>query len=173
MSGIQWPDSDKVLVAQASQQRLGRFSGIGRATATGDDLAGCAVVVLEKLWSVRPRWRTILTAQTSSLQGQKRKAKTRRGNKARAETRAKQGHGGTRQFAHPQELLNVVRAHTRTHRSSPGHFFYEGKRTPKVIRPTARSPTMPDKQDAAEACHNRNGCHHSGRHLQCLHAKQH
>jgi len=103
MSGIQWPDSDKALVAQASQQRLGRFSGIGRATATGDDLAGCAVVVLEKLWSVRPRWRTILTAQTSSLQGQKRKAKTRRGNKARAETRAKQGHGGTRQFAHTRQ----------------------------------------------------------------------
>jgi hypothetical protein len=39
-----WPDSDKVPVAQASERRLGRFSGIGRATVTGDDLAGCGLI---------------------------------------------------------------------------------------------------------------------------------
>jgi hypothetical protein len=39
-----WPDSDKVPVAQASERRLGRFSGIGRATVIGDDLAGCGLI---------------------------------------------------------------------------------------------------------------------------------
>jgi len=88
------------------------------------------------------RWRTILRAQTSSMPGQMRKAETRRGNKARAETRAKQGHGGTRQFAHSvfvtrQRCICLLNGVTLAAGSSGKHFFLHSS-----LRKSARIPVL-------------------------------